>query len=54
MGKLFKVECLSCEGRYYVDEDSINVPGDINSGEAFPNKCPLCEEGDYALIPKTE
>jgi len=52
MENLIKVKCVACEGRYYVVGNDINLmlPKDIEPGEAFPNSCPLCEDGGYAVL----
>jgi len=56
MEPMLKVECVDCGGRYHVLVGDINLqlPEDIKPGEAFPNSCPLCEEGGYAILPKEE
>ena len=56
MDQMLKVECVNCGGRYFIIAGDINLqlPKDIESGEAFPNICPLCEEGKYAVLPEKE
>ena len=46
MGPMLKVECVNCGGKYHVIAGDINLqlPKDIEPGEAFPNECPLCED----------
>ncbi len=52
MESMIKVECVKCGGKYYViaADSNLHLPRDIRPGEAFPNACPLCEDGDYAII----
>ena len=52
MGPLLKVECATCAGRYYVIAEDFNLVllENIQIGEAFPNVCPLCEYGSYAIL----
>ncbi len=52
MESMIKVECVECSGRYYVlaDDRNLLLPEDIKQGEAFPNRCPLCKEGTYAVL----
>jgi len=45
---LQKVECLSCEGRFFVDSDI--VPDNAEPGEAFPVLCTYCTDGQYAMV----
>lgn len=47
-----KVECTFCGGRYYVVTNDIDLllPRDIDPGEAFPNQCPFCRPGSYAIL----
>ena len=49
-----KVECVECGGKYYIATNDINstFPDDINPGEAFPYRCPLCNDGRYAVLPE--
>ena len=48
MERLNKVQCIECEKKYYIDD--MLVPGDIRDEEAFPNNCPFCEDGRYAVL----
>lgn len=52
MEPMIKVECVECNSRYYVlaGDRNLLLPGDIKQGEAFPNRCPLCKEGAYAVL----
>jgi len=52
MAKLIKMECTCCGGRYY--DDKTIVPEGAQEGEAFPSDCPLCEDGRYAVLPKSD
>jgi len=47
-----KVECCFCGGRYYVCANDVDLllPRNIEPGEAFPNQCPFCKPGDYAVM----
>jgi len=49
-----KVKCVECGGRYYIGPAEVDamLPEDIQPGEAFPIRCPLCNEGQYAVLPK--
>ena len=52
MEPMLKVECTKCSGKYYViaTDADLQLPKDIKPEEAFPNGCPLCEDGDYAVV----
>lgn len=45
---MVKVECALCGGRYYVVGN--DLPRDLKVGEAFPNPCPFCGPGNYAVL----
>ncbi len=45
---LHKVECLSCEGKFFIDSDTI--PDDAEPGEAFPVSCVYCDYGRYVIL----
>jgi hypothetical protein len=49
---MVKVECTECGGKYYViaTDRNIQLPKDIQPGEAFPSGCPLCSDGAYAIV----
>jgi len=49
---MIKLECVDCGGLYYViaNDWNLQLPRDIVPGEAFPNACPLCSEGKYAVL----
>lgn len=52
MKPMARVECTSCGGKYYVmlRDANLQLPYHIRPGEAFPNSCPICVDGDYAII----
>lgn len=52
MENLIKVQCISCEGKYYAEWS--DVPDDVEPDVAFPCKCPLCDEGEYAVLSARE
>ena len=51
MGKQTKVSCVSCEGEYYISDESL-IPANVEKGVAFESKCPWCDDGNYAVLPK--
>lgn len=48
MSTYAKVECLECGGVSHVEEN--DIPEDIREGEAFPHRCPLCNNGKYGKL----
>lgn len=56
MEPMVKVECTECGGNYYViaTDVDLQLPKEIKPGEAFPNACPLCKDGAYAIIADEE
>lgn len=51
MNAMVRVECCDCGGKYFVENTSMNPPisADARSRDAFPFKCPHCEDGHYAF-----
>lgn len=45
---LEKVKCLLCEKKFFIRGEI--VPERAEEGEAFPYKCPYCDEGNYASL----
>ena len=56
MELMIKVECTFCGGRYFVVANDIDLllPRNIEPGEAFPNQCPFCRSGSYAVLVEEE
>ena len=50
MEKMEKVQCTNCDRIFYVQGE--DIPSEVQADEAFPAECPLCEEGNYAVLAK--
>lgn len=52
MKPFLKLECPHCGGKYYIDFNNPKneLPPEIELGEAFPFKCPLCKESDFSVV----
>ncbi|MFA6635712.1 MAG: hypothetical protein WCV56_01185 [Candidatus Omnitrophota bacterium] len=52
MSKYRKVQCFECENSFYLlGEDT---PVGIKAEEAFPVKCPFCDELEYVSLLQEE
>ena len=54
MDQMLKVECVNCGGRYFIIAGDINLqlPKDIESGEAFPNICRFAKKANTRFYQK--
>jgi len=47
-----KLECSFCRMKYYLNfkRADLEIPPDIKFGEVFECRCPICEEGTFAIL----
>ncbi len=56
MATMTRVECTECFGRFFLENPEFGgaIPEGVKEGKTFPVKCPLCEEGQSAILLKQE
>ena len=52
MKMFLKLVCPCCSGKYHVDlkNAKVELPLDIELGEAFPFMCPLCNISEFSVV----
>ena len=52
---MVRVECLFCAGKYFFEDNpEAPVSEDAKPGDVIVARCPLCEQGNEAVLLKTE